>query len=130
MASMFHSSLTTLPGRSRAGLVTARSRHQVWRAACAKRMAKVDGGRPTSMGQLIDPNGGSTVPYVGNLLPARSEQNVAVEAQDPLGRHGLEQDHGWPVWGAAIRGGLERRGLTIDSAGGQLGVRHMSLQTR
>ena len=128
MASMFHSSLTTLPGRSRAGLVTARSRHQVWRAACAKRMAKVDGGRPTSMGQLIDPNGGSTVLQVGNLLPARSEQNVAVEAQDPLGRHDLEQDHGWPAWGAVIREALERRGITINFAARQLGLRNTTLK--
>jgi transcriptional regulator with XRE-family HTH domain len=91
-------------------------------------MAKVDGGRPTSMGPLIDPNGGSTVLHVGNLLPARSEQNVAVEAQDPLGRHDLEQDHGWPAWGAAIRDALERRGITINSAASQLRLRNTTLK--
>lgn len=66
--------------------------------------------------------------HVGNLLPARSEQNIAVEAQDPLGRHHLEQDHGWPVWGAAIRGALERRGITINSAASQLGLRNTTLK--
>ena len=77
---------------------------------------------------LIEPNGGSTVLYFGNLLPTRSEQNVAVEAQDPMGRHDLEQDHGWPVWGAAIREALERRGITINSAASQLGMRNTTLK--
>jgi transcriptional regulator with XRE-family HTH domain len=77
---------------------------------------------------LIDLNGGSTVLYVGNLLPGRSEQNVAVEAQGSPGRHDLEQDHGWPAWGAAIREALERRGITINSAASRLGMRNTTLK--
>lgn len=53
---------------------------------------------------------------------------MAVEAQGPLGRHDLEQDRGWPAWGAAIRAALERRGITTNSAASQLGLRNTTLK--
>jgi len=77
---------------------------------------------------LIGPNDGSRVLYVSNHLPTRSEENVAVETQGERGRPDLEQDHGWPVWGAAVQGTLERRGITINSAASQVGVRNTTLK--
>ena len=53
---------------------------------------------------------------------------MAVEAQGPLGRRDLEQDHGWPAWGTAIQGALERRSITINSAASQLGLRNTTLK--
>jgi transcriptional regulator with XRE-family HTH domain len=77
---------------------------------------------------LIGSNGGSTVLHIGIALPARSENNGAVTLQGPQGGHDLGQDHGWPVWGAAVRGALERRGITINSAAIRLGLRNTTLK--
>jgi len=51
-----------------------------------------------------------------------------MDAQGPRGRRDPEQDHGWSEWGAAIRGALERRGITINSAASQLGLRNTTLK--
>jgi transcriptional regulator with XRE-family HTH domain len=51
-----------------------------------------------------------------------------VEAQDPLGRRDLDQDHGWPAWGAAIQAALERRGITTNAAASRLGLRNTTLK--
>jgi hypothetical protein len=47
--------VTTLPGSPRDGLAAVRSWHQLSRAACANRMAKVDGRRATSMTAIDRP---------------------------------------------------------------------------
>lgn len=51
-----------------------------------------------------------------------------MELRGQYGGHDLEQDHGWPVWGAAIQGALERRGITINSAASRLGLRNTTLK--
>ena len=39
-----------------------------------------------------------------------------------------EEDHGWPLWGAAVQDGLDRRNITVNSAAAQLGVRNATLK--
>ena len=77
---------------------------------------------------LIDPNDGTRVLHVGNALPPRLGKNVAVKTQGKQGGHALEQDHGWPVWGAAIQGALERRGISTNNAAIRLGLRNATLK--
>jgi transcriptional regulator with XRE-family HTH domain len=77
---------------------------------------------------LAGPDDGSRVLHVSTALPARSEDNGAVELQGQHGGHDLEQDHGWPAWGAAIQRALERRGITVNSAASRLGLRNTTLK--
>ena len=42
--------------------------------------------------------------------------------------NGIDQDHGWPAWGAAIRDALSRRNITVNSAAAQLGLRNATLK--
>lgn len=91
-------------------------------------MAKVAGSRTAPMVFLHRRSGGSRVPDVGNASPARSGQYVAVERLGQQAQHDLEQDHGWPAWGAAIQEALERRGITVNSAATRLGLRNTTLK--
>lgn len=72
--------------------------------------------------------GGRTVPSVGNAMPAQMTQDIPVATEDPYARGDLERDHGWPLWGAAIRDALDRREITINAAANRLGLRNTTLK--
>lgn len=48
--------------------------------------------------------------------------------EDPNAGDEAERDHGWPVWGAAVKDALDRRGITVNSAASRLGVRNTTLK--
>ena len=38
------------------------------------------------------------------------------------------ENRGWPAWGAVVQAALDRRGITVNSAAGQLGLRNTTLK--
>jgi len=91
-------------------------------------MAKVERTRTALPAVLDRLSGGSGVPDIGNTMPAGSGQDVGVDRQGRQAGTDLEQDHGWPTWGAAIQAALDRRGITVNSAASRLGLRNTTLK--
>jgi transcriptional regulator with XRE-family HTH domain len=79
---------------------------------------------------------GRLLPMVGSSMPTRKRHDRAVGmggtvegfAEGSRAGSDGERDHGWPVWGAAIRDALDRREITVNAAAGRLGVRNTTLQ--
>jgi transcriptional regulator with XRE-family HTH domain len=59
---------------------------------------------------------------------SRSRQYGGVATEIPHSGNDPERDHGWPLWGAAVRGALDRRAITVNSAASRLGVRNTTLK--
>jgi hypothetical protein len=50
---------------------------------------------------------------------------MAERSQDGRER---ERDHGWPLWGSAVRDALERQQISVNAAAGRLGLRNLTLK--
>jgi transcriptional regulator with XRE-family HTH domain len=68
------------------------------------------------------------MPNVGSAVPGLIRQDATVTTQGQQIGSEIEQDHGWPAWGAAIQDALDRRNITVNAAAAQLGLRNATLK--
>jgi transcriptional regulator with XRE-family HTH domain len=99
-----------------------------WRNRCARRAAKVSRARPAPKYGLERASDGSPAPILGSAMPRRRRQDVLVATKVPHAGNDNERDHGWPLWGAAIKAALDRREITVNSAASRLGLRNTTLK--
>lgn len=71
---------------------------------------------------------GGVVPGFGSAMPTRIVEDVPVVTAGPYAARDAERDHGWPLWGAAIRDALDRREITVNAAASRLGLRNTTLK--